>query len=73
MTLTIDTDHKTILFSGCDMAEAVHFARLHEFDGYTVKKKLPATMVHGFVPDGVDVEKLQRENLGGEYLKETIA
>jgi len=73
MTLTVDTESKTILFSGCEMSEAVHLARAHGFDGYTVKKELPATMVYGFVPDGIDVEKLQRENLGGEYLKEMIA
>ncbi len=72
MTLTIDTNNKTILFSGCDMSGAIHFARLHEFDGYVVKKKLPATVIHGFVPVDFDVEKIQRENLGGEYLESEV-
>lgn len=60
MVLTIDTDHKIILFSGCDMAEAVRFARLHEFDGYTVKKDLPAYSV-GFAGTFDNPEYLKSE------------
>lgn len=79
MTLTIDTDHKTILFSGCDMAEAVHFARLHEFDGYTVKKGLPAYSVkfagtfnnpESFNPDEVFRGILAKED--PEYLESEV-
>lgn len=79
MTLTVDTDHKTILFSGCDMSEAVHFARLHEFDGYTVKKDLPAYRVdyagtfknpEPFNPDEIFRGILAKEN--PEYLDSEV-
>jgi len=79
MILTIDTDSKTILFSGCEMSEAVYFARLHEFDEYTVKKDLPAYNIsyHGtfnnpepFNPDQVFRGILGKEN--PEYLESEV-
>lgn len=79
MTLTIDTESKIILFSGCEMFEAVHFARSHEFDGYTVKKDLPAYSV-GFAgtfnnPEPFNPEEVFRGILGKEnpeYLESEV-
>jgi len=67
MILTINTESKTILFSGCEISEAVHFARLHELDDYEIKEAYPIHKItykvnldNGFIdhPEGCENESI---------------
>ena len=76
---TINTDHKTIEYAGCDKAEAILFAQLHEFEGYTLRKDLPGYNVSYYGtfnnPEPFNPDKVLRGILGekeSEYLEETV-
>jgi len=78
-TYTINTYHKTIEYAGCEKAEAVLFAQLHEFEGYTLVKQLPKSTLSfcGTFSelDKIDPYKVFRDILAKdnpEYLEETV-